>query len=225
MGEVIGDLLPLAVGIAISPIPIIAVILMLLSRSATRTSTGFLVGWVGGITVATVVVLALVNQIGGASDGGPSTASSIIKLLLGALLLVMALKQWRSRPAHGEAAEMPKWMSAIESFTFAKAAGLGFLLSAINPKNLIMCAGAGTVVGAAHLSVGDEVITLIVFVVLASTTVAIPVISYLCARKQMAGPLASLDAWLRQNNAAVMAVLLLVIGAVMIGKGIGGLSS
>ncbi|MFF0387664.1 GAP family protein [Kitasatospora sp. NPDC004615] len=41
----IGELLPLAVGVAISPIPIIAVVLMLLSRQATRTSPGFLAGW------------------------------------------------------------------------------------------------------------------------------------------------------------------------------------
>ncbi|MGH3502089.1 MAG: hypothetical protein ACRDQA_14575 [Nocardioidaceae bacterium] len=45
MGAVIGDVLPLAIGVAISPIPIIAVILMLLSRQASRTSTGFLLGW------------------------------------------------------------------------------------------------------------------------------------------------------------------------------------
>lgn len=225
MGEVIGDLLPLAVGIAISPIPIIAVILMLLSRQASRTSTGFLIGWVAGIIVATVVVLALVNQIGDAADSGPSTTSSIIKLVLGAALLLMALRQWRSRPAPGEAVAMPKWMSAIDSFTFGKAAGLGFLLSAINPKNLILCMGAGTTVGAAHLSVGEETIALAVFVVLASTTVAIPVIGYLAARQRMAAPLSRLDEWLRHNNATVMAVLLLVIGAVLIGKGISGLSS
>ena len=34
-------------------------------------------------------------------------------------------------------------MAAIDDFTFVKALGLGFLLSAVNPKNLIMAAGAG----------------------------------------------------------------------------------
>ena len=62
MGAVIGDLLPLGLGVAISPIPIIAVILMLLSRQAARTSTGFLAGWVAGIVVVTAVVLLLVGQ-------------------------------------------------------------------------------------------------------------------------------------------------------------------
>ena len=60
MGAVGGDLLPLAVGVAISPVPVIAVILMLLSRQAARTGTGFLAGWVAGIVVVTVAVLLLV---------------------------------------------------------------------------------------------------------------------------------------------------------------------
>jgi threonine/homoserine/homoserine lactone efflux protein len=225
MGEVIGDLLPLAVGVAISPIPIIAVILMLLSRQAGKTSTGFLVGWVAGIVVVTVVVLALVGKAGNASDEKPSTVSSVLKIVLGALLLFLALRQWQGRPKPGEVGTMPKWMSAIDSFTFGKALGLGFVLSAINPKNLIMCVGAGTTIGAAHLSGADDVVAVVVYTVIAASTVAVPVAGYLAARQQLAGPLDSLRGWLTQHNAAVMAVLLLVIGVAIIGKGIGGLTA
>jgi threonine/homoserine/homoserine lactone efflux protein len=222
MGAVVGDLLPLAIGIAISPVPIIAVILMLLSRKATATSTGFLLGWVAGVVVVTVVVIALVGQAGDTSGGEPSTLSSVLKLVFGVLLLVMALQQWRGRPKAGETGEMPKWMGAIESFTFGRALGLGFLLSGVNPKNLLLCLGAGTTIGAAHLPTGQIVVAMIVFTVLASSTVAVPVVGYLAARDRMAGPLENLRAWLTQNNAAVMAVLLLVLGTALIGKGIGG---
>ena len=48
MGGVIGDLLPTALGVAISPVPIIAVILMLLAPRAKAASVGFLLGWVSG---------------------------------------------------------------------------------------------------------------------------------------------------------------------------------
>ena len=51
----IGEILPLAVGIAISPIPIIAAILMLLSPKAKGTSLGFLFGWLVGIIAAIVI--------------------------------------------------------------------------------------------------------------------------------------------------------------------------
>jgi threonine/homoserine/homoserine lactone efflux protein len=222
MAAVIGDLLPLAIGIAISPIPIIAVILMLLSRKATATSTGFLLGWVVGIVLVTVVVLVLVGQAGNTAGGEPSTLSSVLKLVLGAALILLAVRQWQGRPKAGETGAMPKWMDAIESFSFVRALLLGFGLSAINPKNLLLCLAAGTTIGAAHLPIGQVIVATVVFTLLACSSVAVPVVGYLAARDRMAAPLDRLRAWLTQNNAAVMAVLLLVIGTVLLGKGIAG---
>ena len=221
MAAVIGDLLPLAIGIAISPIPIIAVILMLLSRKATATSTGFLLGWVVGIVLVTVVVLVLVGQAGNTAGGEPSTLSSVLKLVLGAALILLAVRQWQGRPKAGETGAMPKWMDAIESFSFVRALLLGFGLSAINPK-MLLCLAAGTTIGAAHLPTGQVVVATVVFTLLACSSVAVPVVGYLAARDRMAAPLDRLRAWLTQNNAAVMAVLLLVIGTVLLGKGIAG---
>ncbi|WP_157002140.1 GAP family protein [Agromyces laixinhei] len=221
MGSVIGDILPLAVGIAISPIPIIAAILMLLSPKAKGTSVGFLLGWVLGIVVAVVVFDLLASVIPADDPDASKPIAGTVKIVLGALLLFLALKQWRGRPKHGEEPTMPKWMSAIDQMTLVKGLGLGFLLSAVNPKNLIMAVGAGVAIGTAGISAGEQTIAIIVFVLIAACSVAIPVIGYLLASKQMAGPLESLRGWLVHNNATVMAVLLLVIGVVMIGKGIG----
>jgi threonine/homoserine/homoserine lactone efflux protein len=218
---VIGDILPLALGVAISPVPIIAAILMLLSPKAKGTSVGFLVGWILGIVVAVGLFTLLASVIPKNSGDASQPIAGVIKILLGVLLLLLALRQWRSRPKAGEEPALPKWMSAIDGMNAGKGLGLGFLLSAVNPKNLLMAAGAGTVIGSAGLSAGDEVIAIVVFVIIAGCTVAIPVIAYLLASKRMAGPLESLRVWLVHNNATVMAVLLLVIGVVMIGKGIG----
>ncbi len=223
MGAVIGDLIPLAVGIAISPIPIIAVILMLLSPRAGGTGLGFLVGWVAGIVVATAVFLALSDGI---HDGAtPPDWTQWLKIILGVLCLVLALGQWRKRPRAGEEPAMPTWMAAIDMFTFGKAAGLGFLLSAINPKNVIMCIGAGVAIGEAGLSTGGDIVSLLIFTIIAASTVAIPVLVYLLAKDRMAKPLEQLRTFLARDNAIIMAVVLAVIGAVLVGKGIAGLSS
>jgi hypothetical protein len=222
MGQVIGELLPLALGVAISPVPIVAVILMLLAPKAGGTSAGFLVGWVVGIAGASTAFLLLARSTW-ASSSGPSAVASWVKLGLGVLLLLLAAGQWRSRPAPGQEPSMPKWMSAIDSFTPVKAAGLGFLLAAVNPKNLLMCVAAGSTIAGGALSTAQDVWSVVVFTVLAASTVAVPVIGYAIGRKRMAGPLESLRGWLTAHNVAVMATLLLVIGVVLIGKGLGGL--
>jgi len=105
--------------------------------------------------------------------------------------------------------------------TVGRALVLGFLLSGLNPKNLLMGAAAGIAIGSADLTTADDVISMAVYTVVAACTVAVPVIAYLFAAERMAEPLASLRTWLVHNNATVMAVLLLVIGVVVIGKGIG----
>ena len=219
MTEVIGETLPLAVGIAISPIPIIAAILMLLSPRAKSTSVGFLTGWVAGIVVA-IVLFTLISTVISQETGGPSPVAGVIKIILGALLLFLAIKQWRARPATGEEAIMPKWMSAIDSMTAGKALGLGFLLSAVNPKNLLLAIAAGVIVGGAGLTVSQMTVVIIIFVLLAASTVLVPVVGYLIASARLAGPLDKFREWLVDNNAVIMAVLLLVIGVSMIGKGL-----
>ncbi len=223
MGQVLGDLLPLAVGVAISPIPIISVVLMLLAPKAGGTSVGFLVGWLVGIAGATTAFLLLAGALDLGGGGSPSAAASWVQLGLGALLLGLAARQWGGRPKAGEHGSMPSWMAAIDSFTAAKAAGLGLLLSAVNPKNLLMCIAAGSTISVGALSAGQDVWAVVLFTVIAASTIAVPVVAYAVGRKRMAGPLESLRGWLTEHNVAVMATLLLVIGVVLIGKGLGGL--
>ena len=218
MGAVIGDVLPLAIGIAISPIPIIAAILMLFSPRATSTSTGFLLGWILGIVVATAVFTALAGTL--KTGGEPSAAASWIKIGLGVLLVLVGIRQWRGRGGQHDA---PKWMAAIDDFTFPKALGLGFLLSGVNPKNLIIAAGAGLIIGSSAVGVGGDAAAIALFTVIASSTVAIPVLAHLVAAERMTRPLESLRKWLQDNNATVMATMILVIGVVLVGKGVSGL--
>jgi hypothetical protein len=85
----------------------------------------------------------------------------------------------------------------------------------------------GAVIGellplAVGIAISPIPMAMVIFTLVAASTVAVPVLGHLAARDRMAAPLDRLPAWLTQHNTAVMAVLLLVIGAALIGKGIAG---
>ncbi|MCP9620563.1 GAP family protein [Nocardia otitidiscaviarum] len=219
MGTVLGELLPLAVGIAISPIPLVAAILMMLSRNGSGAAVGFAAGWVAGIAVATTVVLLIAGAVGGGGTHEQAAAVSWVKIGLGGLLLVLAVGQWRRR---GET-EPPGWMRSLDDFTPMRASGLGVLLSAVNPKNLLLCVSAGVAVGTSGLGAGGQVVAVAVFTVLAACGVLAVVVGYLLAADRLGPALDSTRKWLQANNHAVMAIVLLVMGSVVLGKGVGGL--
>jgi threonine/homoserine/homoserine lactone efflux protein len=178
------------------------------------------VGWLLGIVTA-VVVFTLLSSVlpqGGSDD--PKPIAGTIKIVLGVGLLLLALRQWRSRPRDDSEPALPKWMSAIDTMTPVRALVLGFLLSALNPKNLLMGVAAGLAIGSADLTLGQTITVIAIFTAIAASSVALPVVAYLIAANKMAGPLETLRSWLVHNNATIMTVLLLVIGFVLIGKGI-----
>ena len=223
LGIDVGSILTQAIGVAISPVPIIAVILMLFSRRARRNGPAFLVGWVIALVVVGSVVLELAN-LGRVSTGGtPSTAAEVLRLLLGVLLLFLAARRWRSRPKEGEEPHMPKWMETIDKITAGKAFGLGALLAGLNPKNLALTLAAALTIADAGLSGAAPWIVLVLFIILASLAVASPVLYYLFAGQSAEKRLNTWKAWLVANNATVMFILLLFFGVALIGEGLGGL--
>lgn len=224
MGEVLGNILPLAVGVAVSPVPVIAVILMLFSAKAKTNSLAFLAGWMLGISVVGLVVLVLGESVS-SNDSGESTTAGVVKLILGLLFLYLAVRYWRSRPKEGETPEMPGWMAAIDDFGAAKSGGIAFLLSAVNPKNLALTLAAATTIAASDLGTGEQVVALVVFILIASLTVAVPVLTYLIMGERADEGLTAMKDWLVANNNTVMAVLLLVFAAKLIGDGIAILST
>jgi threonine/homoserine/homoserine lactone efflux protein len=219
MGSAIGQSLPVAVGVLISPLPIVAVVLMLVSRRATVNATAFLLGWFLSITVVALLVAVLVGSAS-TDDGGPPAWAAWVKIVLGVLLVLLAVKQWRGRPRAGAEPETPQWMQAIDAFTPVRAFGLAVLLSAVNPKNLLLVVSGGAAIASASSDTTEQVVASIVFALVASIGVAVPVGVQLAAGERAGAVLDDLKGWMVQNNAVIMAVLLLVIGAKMVGDGI-----
>jgi threonine/homoserine/homoserine lactone efflux protein len=225
MGPAIGASLPIAVGVLVSPMPIVAVVLMLVSRRARSNGFAFLVGWMLGIAVLGGVVVLLVGSgTSDDADAGPATWASVVKLVLGLLLLLLAVKQWSGRPRDGATPPTPGWMSAIDSFTAVKAFGLAVGLGAVNPKNLLLVVAGATTIAQATSSTGERLGAMLVFVVIASIGVAAPLVVYLSMGARAARILDELRTWMTDNNATIMAVLLLVIAAKLVGDAIAALT-
>ena len=134
-----------------------------------------------------MVALAVVGAVSySLADGADASTSSTTsdgiawgKVVFGLILLAMAGRVWKRRPAPGETPEMPKWMGQIDTLTPGKSLGLGVLLAGVNPKNLMLTVAAGTALAQLGLPTGDAVGSLVVYVLIASLTIVGPVAYYL----------------------------------------------
>ena len=224
MGQAIGNVLPLAVAVAIFPVPIIAVVLLLGSDRGLAKGLAFVVAWFVGLAAVGAIALALGGALDASDGGEPATWVSVLLLALGVLLLALALKQWRGRPSAGEEAPMPGWMRAIDTFTTAKAAGAGFALSALNPKNALLTVAAAAEIADVGLPAGQQLTVLLGFVIVASAGVLTPVLISLALGDRSDGLLGELRSRLARHNSVIMAVLFVLIGAKLIGDAVTGFS-
>lgn len=224
MGQATSEVLPFAIGVAIVPIPIVAMILMLFSSRALVNGPAFLAGWVVGLSVAFLLVYSLANAGEVASDEDAADGVGWARIGLGVLLLVLAWRTWRKRPAAGAEPELPKWMAGVDHLEPVKALGLGLALSALNPKNLVLIVGAGAGLATLGVSGGDAAAALVVFVFVGSLSVGVPLVYYLAGGDRARSTLDELKSWLGTHNQAIMAVLLLVFGAVLVSKGLAPLT-
>jgi hypothetical protein len=225
MGQAIGGSLPLAVGIALSPIPIIAVVLMLTSRRARVNGPVFVLGWLIGLGIVGAIVLSLAGPAGASKSGSPATWVSWVKIALGILLLLVGMREFRGRPRGGEQPQMPKWMASIDKTTPVAALGLAAALSGANPKNLLLAASGAAAIAQTGISAGQQAIAYLIFAIIGTLGVGIPVGIYFAMGAGSQQLLAGLKDWMSQHNAVIMTVLCLIIAAKLIGDGISGLAS
>jgi hypothetical protein len=224
VGEAISAILPQALGAAISPIPIIAVILMLFTAKARVNAPLFTLGWVLGLLVVVAIAYLAGDSTDVSTDDDASNWAFILKVILGVLLILLATKQWRGRPKPGEPPPPPpKWMQGIDQFTPAKAFGLGALLGGPNPKNLLLSIAAGTTIAQLGATGADAWVALLVYALIGTLPVGGPVAYYFVAGKKAEENLNELRAWLGANNATVMVVLFVIFGISLLSDGLQGI--
>jgi threonine/homoserine/homoserine lactone efflux protein len=224
MAEAIGQVLAFGVGVALSPVPIIAVVLMLGTPRARVNGPAFVLGWIAGLALVGAIVLAVAGGAGAGEDSEPATWVDVVKIVLGVLLALVAAKQWRGRPREGASGELPQWMQRIDAFTPGRALAVAAALSGINPKNLLLTAGAAAAIAQTGVDTGEQAVALAVFIAVGTLGPGAPVAIYFALGDRARRILDELKAWMGGHNAAIMAVLCLVIGAKLIGDGISGLA-
>lgn len=218
MLDAVGELFPYAVGVALSPLPLIAVLLLLLMPSGRASGAALLVGrWAAVVVIATTAAL-LAEQL--PESDGSSVLVAVLRIVLGVGLMVLAIRKWSGRPTGQAEAELPGWMASVESSSVGRAAWLGVLLSVANLKELAFGVGAGLIIGSAGLEVGATVLTVAIYAAIACLSVSVPVVALWVGGDRVRQPLENARTWLVRNNTTVMALVLLVLGAILIGNGI-----
>ena len=221
MLEAFGTALPVAVALALSPFPIIAVLLVLLSPEGRAAGLAFLAGRVLGVAAVMGVAAALSDMLARSEEASPVVA--LLRLLVGVVLVVLAVRKWRGRPRSQQDASLPGWMTALAAASPARAGGVALLLSVANPKELLLGIAVGITLGAAGLPLGPTLVVVLCCTVVACASVAAPVIAFAAAPERVRGALEQARAQLVRHNDAIISVVLLVIGTALIGGGLSGL--
>lgn len=215
-----GQSLPQAVGIALSPIPVVLLILMLVSARARTNGPAFAVGWTAGVLVVAMAAFALSDGADVASDTAAGDGGSALQVGLGLLFFFLAARQWRQRPRPGVEPTTPKIFDAIDTMGPAKVLGLGFVAAAANPKNLPLAISGGLGIAQSGATASSGLAAVVLFSLTASATVLVPVVAVLALGERTTEPLTDLKTWLLANNATIMLLLFTVLGAKMLGSGL-----
>ncbi|MDY0910444.1 GAP family protein [Microbacterium sp. CFBP9034] len=217
--EAIGHIIPIAVAVAVSSVPIMATILILLSPNRARAALPFLIGWVIGILLV-VTVFTLVAQVvpTARTQRQPDTAVAVLETLVGVVIVALSVISFRRSRHHPEPA-MPDPLKARRSLGPWEAFGLAFVLN-LRPKALLLAIAAGLSIRADASSTSDALISIAIYTVIGASSVAVPIIATLAAPKKMEPKLVDAREWLTRNGGLLTSLILFFIGIVVIGMGI-----
>lgn len=220
MWAAVGQILSEAIGVALSPLPIIAVILLLSTPRAKVNGISFVVGWIAGLLVLSGIVIWSAS---GAHDpdSTKSLVMTIIQFALAALMLTLAWKAWRKRAT--DTGELPAWMDALDRFGPGKSLAIGAGLAAVNLKNTPLTIAAMAKLAQADISTGQEIGAIVIFAVIAASGVAAPVLVFTVGGTRAKDVLDGWRSWLATNNNTIMMILWLVLGTKTLGSALGGL--
>jgi hypothetical protein len=221
--DLILTLIPLGLFVALSPVPIVAVILLLGTKHPIINALAFTAGWIAVIVAIGAIGLATLSAEDFHHGSGASRGVAAFELVAGIALLFLALRRARSAPAAPPDDAKPHWMSRVEGLNPATAliAGAAFFL--VNVGDVIVAVAATVSILKAEVSLGQNIVALAVFAFVGSLTLLLPVFLYAASPERAAAVLDRCKAWLSVPQNTVTAVIVL-IGVLLVINGIRGLT-
>jgi threonine/homoserine/homoserine lactone efflux protein len=220
--DAVGAVLPVALAVALNPFLLIATTLVLAAPRGRLNGWLLALGWTVGLAVLTALAVLLADD----ADATGSTGSALIawlRVLLGAALVVLAVRKVLRRPPAGSPVVMPRWMSAFEAPAPLTSLGLGAALGGANPKNLAFTVTAAGAIGDLGAHGSAAFVAGAVYVLLGSAAVIALVLAHTVAGARVAPVLATLRRVLTEHATVIVAVVLLLIGAMVLGEGLAAL--
>lgn len=209
------ELIPLALVVALSPLSIIPAVLVLHTPRPRPTGLAFLAGWLIGLAALTAVIIAVSGLIGGFEK--PPSWASWLRIVVGVALIVFGIYKWLTRK---KSEHTPKWMSSLTTISPGRALVTAMVLCVLNPKVLLICAAAGLAIGTEGLGRTGVWLAELCYVAVAGSTVAIPILAYVVTGDRLDPALARLKDWMERQHAVLVAIILVVIGVLVLYKGI-----
>ena len=223
MGGVIGETLPLGLGIALNPISIVVAILILGTVNTPKNGIAFAFGWITGLTVLLVLTSLLVQQRSTADPESTRTIVYVGKIAFGLIFILAAIWGLRRRPWGGEDVGSQRWTQLVNEGGVVRSFGLGLFLSDFSLKNFALVAAAAGVIGQAGLGNRGVAIAIGIFVLICTIGILVPLLIRIFGNERGDRLLAIWRGWLERNVATITAVVMVLLGAHLIAQGIGGL--
>lgn len=206
------DLIPLTAGMIISPLPVVAVVAIVLSPRGRVAAPVY----TATFTVASLVAIAI-GAIGSASLPASRTNGSPVSFALAIVLFVaftaLAIASWVTRPRAGATPVAPKWLAAIDTITPARAASLGLVMAIVNTKNIPLDLKGGALIGEAHLPIAAALGLCAAIAVAGSLLLIVPTIAAAGGSAATTRRLERLKDDMISHNSEMMAVLFAILAA------------
>jgi hypothetical protein len=207
---VVLDLVLIGLGITLEPFPLIAFLLILSAEKGTRKGLAFILGWLACLVVVIAAVVLLTGGKPLQPSTAPSTAALAVKLALGVVLILYAVRQ---RQRMGRPRKPPAWMARLDGLSVWAAAGLAAFLQ---PWTLV-AAGAATITQAKLTGVADY-LTLLLFCLLATSSFLYLELSAAFRPAAADALMTKLRNWLDSHQEQVIIVISLLLGFWLAGK-------